>query len=89
MVRAGAAGALLAALGATDLRAANCSDLWVEMEAKTNAFAADVESGATGGMCNATTPPPGCARAEKITDEKVISIWHERQGVLVSIFEDR
>ena len=64
MVRAGAAGALLAALGETDLRAASCSDLWVEMEAKTNAFAADVESGATGGMCNATTPPPGCARAE-------------------------
>lgn len=55
MVWAGAAGALLAALGARDLRAASCSDLWVEMEAKTNAFAADVESGATGGMCNALT----------------------------------
>lgn len=53
MRRTGLAAAILAALGPTQLRAASCSDLDVQLETKANALAADLESGAVGGMCNA------------------------------------
>lgn len=36
----------------------------------------------------ATAPPAGCALAERITDGHVIALWQERQGILVSVFED-